>query len=306
MVHEPSRFSRPSGGRDRRQELIDRLEQGFRRVQESGEFRHYLTVVSRFHQYSVANTMLIWLQRPEATLVAGFKTWLSFRRYVRKGEHGIRIFAPMPYRAKDAMPVDSQAEPNEEEITRLRFRAVSVFDVSQTDGDDLPSPPVSRLQGDDTALWEAFSDVADSQRLSIDRRIGRGEGANGWYNRQAREIWIDPELSPVMAAKTLCHELGHHFAEHADTRQEHETVAESVAFIVLGHFGIDAGDYSFGYLASWTDITTFRAQLACIQAIASNIIQRIEGRSEPNGRNLGAGLPVPHDEGGEIGLETRA
>jgi hypothetical protein len=118
--------------------------------------------------------------------------------------------------------------------------------------------------------------IAQDEHLTIDRNPGRGGGANGWYNRTARAIWVDQDLPPTMASKTLCHELGHHYAEHIDTRQEHETIAESVAYIVLGHFGVDAADYSFGYLAHWTDVATFKAKLGDIQQIARQIIDRVD------------------------------
>lgn len=267
----------PAAAEAARRELIDTLERGFQQVQDSDEYRSYLKMVSRFHKYSISNTMLIWVQRPGATHVAGFRTWLSLGRHVRKGERGIRIFAPLPYR-KTVSTVDEQTGITEdEEIEGLRFRAVSVFDISQTEGDDLPEPPVALLSGDDASMWRRLSQIAQTERLTIDRRSGRDAGgANGWYDRTAREIWIDPDLSPVMSAKTLCHEIAHHYAEHIDTRQEHETIAESVAYIVLGHFGINAGDYSFGYLASWSDLATFRSRLADIQAIASRIIDQIE------------------------------
>jgi hypothetical protein len=225
--------------------------------------------------------MLIWLQCPNATHVAGFHTWLSLDRHVRKGERGIRIFAPRPYR-KTVSTFDEKTEEFEEhEIGRIRFRAVSVFDISQTDGADLAEAPVTLLCGEDVGLWQNLAAVAQTERLTIDRKPGRGGagGANGWYDRTGREIWIDPDLAPVMAAKTLCHELAHHHAEHIDSRQEHETIAESVAYIVLGHFGIDAGDYSFGYLACWSDVATFRAKLADIQTIAGQIIECVEGRN---------------------------
>ncbi len=261
-----------------RRELIDKLERGFQQVQTSEEYLSYLRTVSRFHKYSISNTMLIWLQSPDASHVAGFHTWLSLGRHVRKGEKGIRIFAPMPYRKTIATVDEGTGIAEEEEISGLRFRAVSVFDISQTEGDDLPEPPVTLLSGDDTSLWECLEMIAQTERLAIDRRPGRGGAheANGWYDRIGREIWVDPDLAPVMAAKTLCHEIAHHYAEHIDTRQEHETIAESVAYIALGHFGVDAGDYSFGYLASWSDLRTFRSKLADIQAIASRIIDQIE------------------------------
>ncbi len=209
------------------------------------------------------------------------------------------------------MTVTETGEPEQEEIRQLRFRAVSVFDISQTDGDDLPQPPVTLLAGDDGSLWRSLTTISEAEGLTVDRAPGQGGagGANGWYARRSRAIWIDPDLAPVMAAKTLCHEIAHHFAEHIDSRQEHETIAESVAYIVLGNFGIDASDYSFGYLACWSDAATFKAKLTDIQTIAGQIIERIEGtekRSDSRGRDLGAGLPVSEHGYGESRMETRA
>lgn len=271
----------PGAAQAERRELVKKLELGFQQVQESDEYRSYLDTVSRFHKYSVSNTMLIWVQCPNATHVAGFHTWLSLGRHVRKGEKGIRIFAPMPYRKTVSTFDEKTEEFEEQEIGQIRFRAVSVFDISQTDGADLAEPPVTLLSGDDVGLWQTLAAVAQTERLTIDRKPGRGGAgaANGWYDRTGREIWIDPDLEPVMAAKTLCHEIAHHHAEHIDSRQEHETIAESVAYIVLGHFGIDAGDYSFGYLACWSDVATFRAKLADIQTIAGEIIECVEGQN---------------------------
>ncbi|MEX0684308.1 MAG: ArdC family protein [Dehalococcoidia bacterium] len=268
----------PGAAQAERRELVKKLERGFQQVQESDEYRSYLDTVSRFHKYSISNTMLIWVQRPNATHVAGFHTWLSLDRHVRKGEKGIRIFAPMPYRRTVSTLDEETGESQEQEIGQIRFCAVSVFDISQTDGADLAEPPVTLLSGDDISLWQSLATVARAEFLTIDRKQGRGGtgGANGWYDRIGREIWIDPDLAPVMAAKTLCHEIAHHHAEHIDSRQEHETIAESVAYIVLGHFGIDAGDYSFGYLACWSDVATFRAKLADIQTIAGRIIERVD------------------------------
>jgi hypothetical protein len=270
----------PGAAQAERRELVKKLERGFQQVQESDEYRSYLDTISRFHKYSISNTMLIWVQCPNATHVAGFHTWLSLGRHVRKGEKGIRIFAPMPYRKTVSTFDEQTGVAEDEEISGLRFRAISVFDISQTDGADLPEPPVTLLSGDDTSIWLSLETIARTENLSIDRKPGRGgiHEANGWYDRTGRQIWVDPGLAPVMSAKTLCHEIAHHYAEHIDSRQEHETIAESVAYVVLGHFGIDAGDYSFGYLACWSDMATFRAQLADIQTIANRIIEGVEQR----------------------------
>jgi len=212
----------PEAAQTERRELIERLERGFQQIQKSDEYRRYLDTVSRFHRYSISNTMLIWMQRPEATHVAGFRTWLSLGRHVLKGQRGIRIFAPMPYRKTLAVTDKETGESDEQQITQLRFRAVSVFDISQTDGDELPEPPVTLLSGEDESLGQSLATIAAAEGLTIDRVPGQGGagGANGWYARSTRTIWVDPGLAPVMAAKTLCHEIAHHFAEHIDSRQE--------------------------------------------------------------------------------------
>jgi hypothetical protein len=138
------------------------------------------------------------------------------------------------------------------------------------------------LQGhDERGLHADLAAIATAEGLTLDFEPAHGSrGANGYYDRGRRVIWLDPTLSPVMSTKTLAHELGHHFAEHVDSGQEQETIAESVAYVVLGHFGIDASDYSFGYLASWTDVATFKAKLADIQTIANQIIEGIEGSGQ--------------------------
>lgn len=293
----------PNAGQLRHQQLVDKLEHGFQRVQESDEFRRYLDTVSRFREYSVTNTMLIWMQYPEATLVAGFRTWLSLGRHVRKGESGIRIFAPMQLRQK---PEPTNESEDGAEANVLRFRPVTVFDVSQTEGADLPEPPVTRLSGSQTDLWHDLVTIARSQALTVDRGMNIGsERPNGFYNRSQRLIWVDPDLPPVMASKTLCHEIAHHFSEGSETRQESETIAESVAYVVLGHFGIDAADYSFGYLAGWSDLATFKAKVTAIKQIASRIIDSITERRLTSEGDVGAGLPVPGHGDGEAWVGAR-
>lgn len=283
----------PEAAKAERQELVRKLERGFQVVQKSAEYRSYLKTVSRFHNYSISNTLLIWLQRPNATRVAGYRTWISLGRQVRRGQNGLRILAPMYYRKTRSTTDEESGEIEEREIRRLQFRAVSVFDISQTEGAPIAQPPVTLLSGDDNGLWRRLAAIAQSEHLTVDRERDRGgaRGANGWYDRRGREIWVDPSLEPRMAAKTLCHEIAHHCAEHIDSRTEHETIAESVAYVVLGHFGLDAGDYSFGYLASWSDIGTFKAKLLDIQTIAIRIIERME-RRDPDARDLGACLPI--------------
>lgn len=247
-------------------ELIERIAQGIEAARSSEGFKAYLQTAARFHRYSVGNQLLITCQRPSATHVAGFHTWLNLKRAVRKGEHGIRILVPM------VRKVD--ADDDDEASARIYFKVVSVFDVAQTDGEPLPSP-VTLLDGDDAGLYDRLLGVAQSEGLSVDRTPGESH-ANGFYEPDAKRIWISPELpSRLMEAKTLAHELSHHFAEHSTNghcRGEAETIAEASAFIVLSHFGFDSGDYTFGYIATWADAATFKAKLTEIQRTAARII----------------------------------
>ena len=250
-------------------ELIERIAQGIEAARESEGFMAFLLTASRFHRYSLGNQLLIMLQRPTATRVAGFHTWLNLKRNVRKGEHGIRILAPMVRKA-DA----DEDEDGAETSGRIYFKVVSVFDVEQTEGEPLPSP-VTLLDGDDNGLFDRLLSVAEAEGLTVDRAPD-ASSANGFYEPDAKRIWICPALpSRLMAAKTLAHELSHHFAEHAANghcRGEAETIAEASAFIVLNHFGHDAGAYTFGYVATWADAATFKAKLSEIQRTAARII----------------------------------
>lgn len=252
--------------------IIERLERGFQEVRDSERFQQYLATCARFHHYSPHNTLLIWMQRPSATRVAGFHTWRKLGRHVLRGEHGIQILAPRPYQRT----VENGDE--EEVIEGCYFKPVHVFDVAQTDGEPLPDAPVTELDGSDDGLFTSLATVATKEGIALDRTPNAGNGANGFY--RPGTIWVKPEASPRMATKTLAHELGHHFAGHTcygGCRGEMETVAEAVAYIVLAHYEMDAGSYSFGYLASWSDPKVFKAKLAEIHATANQIIDSLEG-----------------------------
>ena len=218
--------------------------------------------------------MLIWSQRPTATLVAGFHTWLTLKRHVCKGEKGIMILAPMTSK-RTSEPEDE--EKVEDQAFRY-FRPVYVFDVSQTDGEDLPAL-TQQLSGDDAGIWLLLSAVAEGEGITTSREARPDESANGFYVRSERRIWVCPALEPLQAAKTLAHELSHHFARHQEqghNRDEAEMIAESSAFIVMAHLGQDSGEYSFGYLASWGDAKLFRQRLHDIHATAQELIARID------------------------------
>jgi N-terminal domain of anti-restriction factor ArdC len=280
----------PEAAAEKRAALVHSLEAGFTRVQSSEEYRAYLSTLARFHNYSLNNVLLIYMQRPDAQRVAGFHTWQSLGRNVRKGEKGISILAPCTYKTTVK---DAETGEEEQRLGVRGFRAVSVFDVAQTEGADLPEVPCTRLTGDDGGLVASLEAIATAEGLTIDRTPGRaGASTSGFYIRDKKEIWVAPDLEPAATAKTLCHELGHHFAGHVGCRGEAETIAESTAYLVLGHFGIDAGDYSFGYLSSWSDLPTFRAALTEVNCIATRIIDSIDGDGDGMAATATA-APVP-------------
>ena len=257
----------------RRRTLTDQLEKGYAALLNSESYQQYLATAAKFTKYSAGNILLIQLQRPEATRVAGFKAWQKLGRQVRKGERAIRIFAPMVYRARD----------DEDEETRrvAGFRSAAVFDISQTDGAELPEFTFAeRLEGDDDGgLYERLAALAKREGLEVSRapELARGE-TNGYYTGSL--IWVRPDVSARMAAKTMAHELGHHFAGHTlgSCREAREITAESVAFVTLGHYGIDTGAYSFGYLASWAeDAAQLRERLGGVLELANRVIDGIDG-----------------------------
>ena len=260
----------------RRRELADRLEVGYSSLLNSESYQQYLQTAARFHTYSAGNVLLIMMQRPDATRVAGFKAWQRLGRQVRRGERAIRIFAPMVYRARD-----EDGEDDEQARRVAGFRTVSVFDVSQTDGDELPEFTFAeRLEGDDDGgLFVRLAALAERNGLQVSRRpeLARGD-TNGYYTGSM--IWVRPDVSARMAAKTMAHELGHHFAGHAlgSCREAREITAESVAFVTLGHYGIDTGAYSFGYLLSWADdAAQLRERLGRVLELANTIIDGVDG-----------------------------
>ncbi len=255
-----------------RQELAAKLKEGYQKLRSSEEFAQYLQTCARFHRYSPTNQLLIWMQRPEATRVAGYRSWQKLGRQVRKGEKGIQIFAPMPWAKKD--------DDGEVSEYGIFFKSVSVFDLDQTDGDELPSicDDLDGLNGGD--VYSMLDRYATSEGLTIDRDPEHSHGdANGYYMRSTATIWIKPEASMLMATKTLAHEVAHHVAkhnEHSETRSEGEVVAESAAYIVLGSLGIDTGDYSYGYLASWADDDEmFSKALGRIHEVSGAILDAI-------------------------------
>ena len=280
-------------------EILGMLESGIAEYMDSDKFRRYLKAVGRFHSYSSRNVLLITMQMPEASLVAGYSTWKnSFKRSVRKGEHGIKIIAPVPtFVEKTEDRIDEFGNLRREKVTIKipRFRTVTVFDVSQTEGEPLPNIDPSELTG----RVDGYKDlVAALERVSpVPIKYSDIEGtARGWYSPLENEICIQRGMPEAQTVKTLVHEISHSLLHTKETgalkpQRIKETEAESVAFAVCSHFGIDTSDYSFPYLSAWSGecgLETFRNSLRTIKDTSSELISEAEGGIRELKRERGA------------------
>lgn len=229
--------------RERLAATLRTLEAGVDAIVGSEEFGRYLTVMSRFHTYSFGNTMLIHLQRPDATRVAGYRRWQELGRQVRKGEQGIKIL--VPHRVK----VESEDEDGDQQVVIGSWGIGSVFDVAQTDGQTLAEPPVVReiRESSDagSALFDHLTRYLDAEGIPVVREDTRP--ANGYWQPWSRRIALGFHLEGDQVTKTLAHETAHFVADHqlGMPKEDVETVAESSAFVVLQHYGIDSSEYSF-------------------------------------------------------------
>ena len=294
---------------DKIKELTDKLEAGIKGVFESSRYKEYLSTMNKFHSYSYNNSMLILLQNPEASYVAGYKTWLTLDRHVRQGEKGITILAPCPYKVKKAVEViddktgqvkrDLQGKPvtEEKEIQYANFRAVSIFDISQTEGKPLPEL-AEELKGeipDYKVLMDSIREVAP-----VPIRFETWDGSKkGHYNLGKKEIVIKSGMSDLQTVKTAIHETAHSILHkdqaHIKDSATMEVEAESTAFIVCQHLGLDTSDYSFGYLAGWSSDKTLpelKSSLQTIQKTAHEVIESLDRAILKNTNNLDISLSI--------------
>ena len=291
------------------QEITEKLEQGIKELFESEKYKTYLNTMSKFHNYSFNNTMLIAMQKPDATLVAGFKAWQkNFDRHVKKGEKGIRILAPAPYKIKEErdkidpitqeLLLDKDGNPQKEEveITIPAFRAVSVFDVAQTDGKPIPEPAAKELLSDVEGYQDMIRAVEAISPVPIELEEIAGD-SKGYYDREAKRIAVQENMSESQTLKTMIHEVAHSKLHSKEVEQDEqmkkdrntkEVEAESIAYTVCQHFGIDTSDYSFGYIAGWSsgrDTKELRASMDTIRRTASELITGIEEQLQEIQRN---------------------
>ena len=314
-------------------EITDRLEQGITELFDSERYKEYLKVMSKFHNYSFRNTVLIAMQKPDASLLAGFSAWKNnFERNVMRGQKGIKIIAPSPYKIKQEMqkidphtqkPIigkDGKPVTEEKEITIPAYKVVSVFDVSQTEGKELPDIAVDELTGDVDRYKDFFAALEKTSPVPIAFENIEG-GSHGYYHLEDKRIAINEGMSELQTLKTAIHEIAHAKLHDIDLnapkdeqprvdRRTREVEAESVAYTVCQHYGLDTSDYSFGYVAGWSsgrELSELKSSLETIRSAAAEIINSIDANfaelQKAQDKEQTAGQEQPTREGQEAAPE---
>lgn len=288
---------------ERMKEITDRLEQGIAGLFDSEKYKEYLRVMSKFHNYSLNNTLLIAMQKPDATHIAGYNAWKNnFGRNVKKGEKGIRILAPSPYKihqkvekkdpetGKTIMSEDGKPLTETNEIIIPAYKIVSVFDVSQTEGRELPGIGVNELSGDVEQYEDFYAALEKTSPVPMEFEKIEG-GAHGYYHLEEKRIALDEGMSELQNLKTAIHEISHAKLHDIDLnapqeeqgdrpdRRTREVQAESIAYTVCQYYGLDTSDYSFGYVAGWSsgrELTELKSSLETIRTAAAEIIDSID------------------------------
>lgn len=279
--------------------LTDKLEKGIQQLYDSGRYAEYLRAMSKFHNYSFGNALLILLQCPHASRVAGYTTWKKgFGRHVKRNESGIQILAPCPTRCyvwtevKDPLTgailrnPDGTPKKETQLVTVTKFKIATVFDVSQTEGRELPTLGVSRLTGDVDNFATIYGKLTALSPVPVEIAPCPGE-ANGYFSATDNRIVLRPNLSQIQTIKTLVHEIAHAKLHDARTVppeerkecREKEVEAESVAYVVCQQLGIDTAEYSFGYVAGWSKgmgLEELKSSLSRIHTAAGEILAGLE------------------------------
>ena len=317
-------------------EITDRLEQGITELFDSERYKEYLRVMSKFHNYSFNNTLLIAMQKPDASLVAGFSAWKNnFGRNVMKGQKGIKIIAPSPFKIKQEVekidphtqkPVigkDGKPVTEEKEVKIPAYKVVSVFDVSQTEGKELPDIAVDELTGDVDRYKDFFAALEKTSPVPIAFENIEG-GSHGYYHLEDKRIAINEGMSELQTLKTAIHEIAHAKLHDIDLnapkdeqprvdRRTREVEAESVAYTVCQHYGLDTSDYSFGYVAGWSsgrELSELKSSLETIRSAAAEIINSIDENlaelQKAQDKEQTAGQEQPTREGQEAAPQPEA
>ena len=279
--------------------IMKSLEEGVEKVFTSEQYQMYLQTMAKFHNYSFNNTLLIAMQRPDATLLAGYQTWQKkFHRHVKRGEKGIKIIAPVPVKEKrqvekideetQEIVIGIDGQPETETVERIlpRFRVTTVFDVSQTEGEPLPTLEVNDLVGD-VFIYEDFMKGLEEISPVPFQFQEIGSGAKGYYSNAEKLVAIQTGMSQAQTMKTAVHETAHAIFHDRDVMEENgitkdrmtkEVEAESVAYVVCNHFGLDTSDYSFNYVAGWSsdkEMPELRSSMDTIRLTSSQLIADI-------------------------------
>ena len=279
--------------------IMKSLEEGVEKVFTSEQYQMYLQTMAKFHNYSFNNTLLIAMQRPDATLLAGYQTWQKkFHRHVKRGEKGIKIIAPVPVKEKrqvekideetQEIVIGIDGQPETETVERIlpRFRVTTVFDVSQTEGEPLPSLEVNELAGD-VLIYEDFMKGLEEISPVPFQFQEIGSGAKGYYSNAEKLVAIQTGMSQAQTMKTAVHETAHAILHDRDVMEENgitkdrmtkEVESESVAYVVCNHFGLDTSDYSFNYVAGWSsdkEMPELRSSMDTIRLTSSQLIADI-------------------------------
>lgn len=272
--------------------ITDKLEEGVKAIFTSGKFKEYLAFLSKFHHYSFNNVILISLQKPDASLVAGYGDWLKkHHRYVKKGEKAIRILAPTPYKKTigiDVVDQDGNTRKEEKEVLVPMFKIVNVFDVSQTEGEPLPSLGVNELTGD-VEQFKVFMAALKTVSPAPISYEDISDGSHGYYHHVDRRIAIQEGMSELQTLKTAIHEIAHAILhawpengkkpKDGPDRHTKEVQAEAVAYTICQHYGLDTAEYSFAYVAGWStnrDTKELKASLDTIRQTAHDLITAID------------------------------
>ena len=301
MAYDTSTFDPKAAAEARKaemEEITSKLEKGVKDIFDGTNYQQYLNFCAKLPRYSVNNQILIMMQKPDATMCQSFTNWKEVNRHVRKGEKGIRILAPAPYKmqkeqekvdASGKTVLDKDGEPVKEtvEVTINAFKPVSTFDVSQTEGEPIPTPGVDELTGSVEGYETLLAAIKEVVPVPISfEQIN--SGAKGFYHLEENRIVVQEGMSEAQTVKTLLHEASHqalHSKEAMDSagekksKNQKETEAESVAYVVCQHYGIDTSDYSFPYVATWSadkEVPELKASLDTIRRTASELIVKID------------------------------
>lgn len=283
--------------KDKVEEIIKKLEDGLGELFESEKYQKYLDTVAKFHKYSSKNSMLIAMQKPDATCVAGYTSWQrDFKRYVKKGEKGIRILAPAPYQItkkvdmidpatnKPVLGIDGKVVKEQIKVTVPAYKVTTVFDISQTEGKELPDI-MSHL---DSSVKDFKKFMVALKEISpVEIRFCEISGTtNGYYHLEKKQIAIQRGMSELQTIKTAIHEISHaklhdckNGLEKAADRRTKEIEAESIAYVVCQNYKLDTSDYSFGYIAKWSsdkNLDELKSSINTIYYTASEIIAQID------------------------------